>query len=180
MTGSVGKIYSEAIFELAAEQGCGEQVFKELTSLRSIWMENPGLAKLLSAPTISLKEKLSVVEKAFKGRVSETVYNFLCVITEKGRASALTEIADSYKEKWYEKENIAEVTVTTCNPLSDSMRKKLVDKLESVYKKKVVLEEKTDASLIGGIVVNYGNTMLDGSVKNRLDSIQKQIKGIIA
>ena len=91
-----------------------------------------------------------------------------------------TEITDSYKEKWYEKENIAEVTVTTCSPLSDALRKKLVKKLEDVYKKKVVLEEKTDSSLIGGIVVNYGNTMLDGSVKNRLDSIQKQIKGIIA
>ncbi|MBQ8827312.1 MAG: F0F1 ATP synthase subunit delta [Oscillospiraceae bacterium] len=180
MTGSVGKIYSEAIFELAAEQGCGGQVFEELTSLRKIWTENPGLAKLLSAPTISLKEKLGIIEKSFKGRVSDIIYNFLCVITEKGRASSLTEIADSYKEKWYEKENIAEVTVTTCSPLSDALRKKLVKKLEDVYKKKVVLEEKTDSSLIGGIVVNYGNTMLDGSVKNRLDSIQKQIKGIIA
>ncbi len=180
MTGSVGKIYSEAIFELAAEQSCAGQVFEELTSLKKIWTENPDVAKLLSAPTLSVSEKLKINEKVFKGRVSEMVYNFLCVITEKGRAGALTEIADAYKEKWYEAENIAEVTVTTSAPLKKELRDKLVKKLEAVYKKKVILEEKTDSSLIGGIVVNCGNEMLDGSVKNRLDSIEKQIKGIIA
>ena len=180
MTGSVGKIYSETIFELAAEQSCAGQVFEELEALKKIWTDNPGIAKLLSAPTLSVSEKLKVTEKTFKGRVSEMVYNFLCVITEKGRAGALVEIADSYKEKWYQTENIAEVTVTTSAPLSAELREKLVKKLETAYKKKVILEEKTDSSLIGGIVVKCGNEMLDGSVKNRLDSIQKQIKGIIA
>ncbi len=180
MTGSVGKVYSEAVFQLASEQNSAKQIFDELTSLKTIWQDNPGLAKVLSAPTLSAGEKLAVTEKVFKGRVSDTVYNFLCVITEKNRAADLPEIADAYKEKWYESENIAEVTVTSSIPLSEAARGKLVKKLESVYKKKIILEEKVDSSLIGGIVVNYGNTMLDGSVKSRLEAIQKQIKGIIA
>lgn len=180
MTGSVGKVYSEAIFELASEQNCAEAVFEELKSLKKIWCENPELAKLLREPTLSLSEKLSMTEKIFKGKVSETVYNFLCVLTEKGRADCLPEIADAYKEKWYEASGIAEVTVTTDAPLSDELREKLLKKLEKTYKKKILLKEKIDSSIMGGIVVNYGNTMLDGSVKTRLENVRKQIKGIIA
>ncbi|MCD7731763.1 MAG: ATP synthase F1 subunit delta [Oscillospiraceae bacterium] len=180
MTDSVGKVYSEAIFELAAEQSCAETVFEELEALKTVWNENPGLVKVLRAPTVGISEKLGITEKIFKGRVSDMVYNLLCVITEKNRADYLPEIADAYKDKWYDASGIAEVTVTSCEPLSDALKEKLIKKLETVYKKKVILNEKTDSSLIGGIVVNYGNTMLDGSVKSRLEALQKQIKGIIA
>jgi F-type H+-transporting ATPase subunit delta len=180
MTGSVGKIYSEAIFELASENDCAESVFEELKALKDVWKNNPELAKMLGTPTISTGDKLKVTERVFKGRVSDMVYNFLCVITEKNRAGYLPAIADAYKEKWYEASKIAEVTVTTSKPLTSELRDKLVKKLEGVYDKKIILEEKLDSSLIGGIVVNYGNTMLDGSVKSRLDAVQKQIKGIIA
>lgn len=180
MTGAVGKVYSEALFELAAEQNCAEQVFNELEALKAIWRDNPELSKMLCTPTIGIGEKLASAEKIFKGRVSDMVYNFICVITEKNRGASLPEIADSYKEKWYEASGIAEVTVTSCKPLSAAMREKLVKKLEAVYKKKIILTEKVDETLIGGIVVKYGDTMLDGSVKTRLDNMQKQISGIIA
>lgn len=180
MSGSVGKVYSEAVFELASEQGCAETVFDELCSLKTIWQENPGLGKLLGAPTVGKEEKLKITEKIFKGRLSDTVYNFLCVITEKNRAQYLPAIADAYKEKWYEASNIAEVTVTSAEPLTTELKNKLIKKFESVYGKKVILNEKTDSSLMGGIVLSYGNTQLDGSVKTRLDTLQKQIKGTIA
>lgn len=180
MTGAVGKVYSEALFELAAEQNCAEQVFNELEALKAVWRDNPGLSKLLCAPTVGIGEKLAAVENIFKGRASDIVYNFICVITEKNRGAYLPEIADSYKEKWYDASGIAEVTVASCKPLTAAMRKKLVKKLEAVYKKKIILTEKVDKTLIGGIVVKYGDTMLDGSVKTRLDNMQKQISGIIA
>ena len=76
--------------------------------------------------------------------------------------------------------NIAEVKVTTSVPLSENLRTKLKAKLEAVYKKTVILTECVDPKIMGGIVLNYGNTMLDGSVKGKLEAIQKQIKGVIA
>ena len=76
--------------------------------------------------------------------------------------------------------NIAEVKVTTSVPLSDGLKTKLKAKLEKVWGKSVILTETVDPDIMGGIVVNYGNTMMDGSVKSKLEAIQKQIKGIIA
>lgn len=180
MAGSVGNVYSEALFELAAEQNCAEETFDELMALKKIWKENPEVSKLLKSPTLSVGERLEATEKIFKGRVSDQIFNFLCVLTEKSRADHLPEIADSYKEKWYDKSGIAEVTVTSDRPLSDKQRDKLIDKLSKVYNKKIILEEKTDSSLIGGMKVSYNGTLLDGTVKTRLETLQKQIKGTIA
>ena len=64
-------------------------------------------------------------------------------------------------------------------PLSDKLRKKLVDKLQSVSGKTVILHEKLDKSILGGIVLRYANTEIDSSVKTKLDNIKAQIDRII-
>lgn len=180
MTGRVGKVYSEAVFELAKEQGIADTVKEELDALAEIFASTPDLGKFLTVPTVTIEEKLGVIEKAFKGKISDTSYNLLCVTAENGRAALIPEIAEDYKERWYELKNIAEVKVTTSIPLSDTLRIKLKSKLESVMKKTVILTEKTDPSIMGGIILSYGNTMTDGSVRSKLDALQKQIKGVIA
>ncbi len=180
MTGTIEKIYSEAVFELACEQDCADEVKAELDTLAAVFNDNPGFAKLLSVPTVTIGEKLGIIEKTFKGKISQITYNLLCVVTEKGRAEAVPAIAEDYKNRWYEMKNIAEVKVTTSIPLSENLRTKLKAKLEAVYKKTVILTECVDPKIMGGIVLNYGNTMLDGSVKAKLEAIQKQIKGVIA
>ncbi|MBP1561104.1 MAG: ATP synthase F1 subunit delta [Oscillospiraceae bacterium] len=179
MTGAE-KIYSEAVFELAKEQSCADAIKDELDALAVVFKDNPELPKLLTAPTVTLDEKLDVVKNIFGGKVSELTYNLLCVTTEKGRAAIIPDVAEDYKNRWYEMKNIAEVKVTTSVPLSENLRAKLKAKLEAVYKKTVILTESVDPSIMGGIVLNYGNTLLDGSVKAKLDAIQKQIKGVIA
>lgn len=180
MTGTVEKVYSEAVFELAKEQSRTDEIKDELASLAVVFNDNPELGKLLSAPTVGIGEKLDIVEKLFKGRVSDTSYNLLCVVTEKGRARLIPAIVEDYKNRWYEMKNITEVKVTTSVPLSDSLKAKLKAKLEKVWGKSVILTETVDPDIMGGIVVNYGNTMMDGSVKSKLEAIQKQIKGVIA
>ena len=180
MTGTIEKIYSEAVFELACEQNCADTVKEELDALAKIFNENPAFAKLLTVPTVTIGEKLEIIDKTFKGKISELTCNLLCGVTEKGRAAAVPAIAEDYKNRWYEMKNIAEVKVTTSIPLSESLRTKLKAKLEAVYKKSVILTESVDPSIMGGIVLNYGNTMLDGSVKAKLEALQKQIKGVIA
>ncbi len=180
MTGRAEIVYSEAVFELAREQDCADEIKNELDALAEIFDSAPELGKFLSAPTVTLSEKLSFIEKNFKGKISETTYNLLCVVTEKGRAQLVPSIAEDYKNRWYDMKNIAEVKVTTGIPLSDSLRAKLKTKLETVMKKTVILTENVDPSIMGGVVINYGNTMTDGSVRSKLEALQKQIKGVIA
>lgn len=179
MTG-IEKVYSEAVFELACEEKQEDEIKKELDSLAVIFGDNPDFAKLLGTPAVAMGEKLDILEKTFKGKVSDITYNLLCVAAEKGRAAEIPAIAEDYRNRWNEKNNIAEVKVVTSEPLSDSLKAKLKAKLETVYNKKVVLDEAVDPSIMGGMVLRYGNTQIDGSVKSKLEALQKQIKGTIA
>ena len=180
MTGSIERVYSQALFEIANEENIADALFSELNSLSEIFSSNPELTKLLFAPTVSKPEKLDVINNIFKGRISQTALNFICVLTEKNRIAYLPRIAEGYKNLYNDKNNIVEIKVTTSIPLSDSLRDKLKARLEDVYQKKVTMIEAVDEKLIGGIVINYGNTMLDGSVKAKLDKMQKQIRSLIA
>ena len=85
MAGSVEKIYSDALYELAAEENSVETVNGELKALAAVFDENPELVKLLCAPTVPNDEKLKVISNIFVGRISETVYNFLCLFFDISR-----------------------------------------------------------------------------------------------
>ena len=80
---------------------------------------------------------------------------------------------------YYDKKNILEVTATTVQPLSEKLREKLVQKLEGASGKSIILHEKQDKSILGGIVLRYGNTQIDSSVRTKLDKIKAQIDSAI-
>ena len=101
--------------------------------------------------------------------------NFLYVLIEEGRTSGLSDIASDYKRLYYEQEGITEAVVTTAAGMSRDAAEKLKAKLEAKYKKKVLLSEKTDPSIMGGVIVRVGDEMIDGSLRTKLDRIGKQM-----
>ena len=76
--------------------------------------------------------------------------------------------------------NILEVTVITSQAMSDGIRQKLKDKLGSVSGKTILLDERVDRALLGGIILRYENTEIDSSVKGKLEKLKKQIDSTIA
>jgi F-type H+-transporting ATPase subunit delta len=159
-----------------------ETVFEELTAVKDLISleENAPYMRFLSAVQISGEEKCKSLESVFGGKISQLTLDFLCLISQKGRFSHLFEIYGDFRARYNEKMNILEVTAVTAEPLSARLREKLVDKLGKVTGKKIVLSEKTDKSIIGGIVLRYANTEIDSSVKTRLDKLKAQIDGVIA
>ncbi len=180
MMGMIEKIYSEAVFELGIECNNLDSLYGELTEIVKIFDACPEFSKLLSAPTISFEEKISIIEQLFKDRVLAETYNFLCVIIQKNRIKYLNTILEELKTKYNEHKGIAEMTVTTVLPIKPQLKEKLIAKLELVTGKKVSLIEKIDKSILGGIILNYGNTQMDSSIKAKLDAISSNIKLIIA
>lgn len=180
MAGSVEKVYARALLEIASEDKNAGELDEELNAAAEIFSDNPELTKALSAPTITEKEKLSLLENIFGGRISETAFNFLCVLTEKNRIKHLVPIVKEFRKGYYEMSGISEVTVTTAVPLKAQAREKLTEKLQKMYGSRIILVEKTDPSIVGGMIVSCGDSMLDGSVKTKLENMHKQIKDMIA
>lgn len=180
MSALVEKIYSNALFQITQEDKSSDDVLNELSSLGNIFSQNYELIKLLSAPTLNATEKQKIVSDIFKNKISATTFNFINVIVEKNRISYIDKIIESYKELYNDYNGILEITAITSTAMSDTLRKKLVSKLEQVSSKKITLVEKVDKDILGGIVLNYGNTQIDGSLKSKLDNLRYQIDTTIA
>lgn len=174
MTGDVGKLYSQALFEIGMENSRLEELDSDMSQCRTVFEENPELLKLLNSPIITFDEKLGVINKIF-GETG-TVRDFICVIAQKGRIAYFSEIAEEFRLKCSEQEGIAEMTVTTCVELKPAQKEKLTEKLKEKSGKKVRLSEKIDKSILGGIIIEYGNTRIDNSIRGKLEAVAEQLK----
>ena len=182
MANSVENVYAQALFELCCEDKCAEAVFDELGTGKEIIFsdENQSYIELLASPLIAAADKENALKSVFEGKISDLTLDFLRLLSEKERIKFLPGIYNEFKEMYYKMSNILEVTAVTSRSLSERLKDKLVNKLETVSGKKIILSEKTDESILGGIVLRYGNTEIDSSVKTKLEKLKKQIDGVIA
>lgn len=180
MTGSVEKNYSLALFDAVKEEKENlSEARRELNSVKDIVRESEGFVKLMDSPAVSAEEKLDVIKEAFGGKLSRCVYNFLCVVTEGRRWNRFDSICKAFSELCNEELGIAEITVTTAFPLSSEQREKVKKKMAEIIGKNIEMSEKTDRSLVGGIVVDYGDTRMDGSIKTRLEGLKESFSKLI-
>ena len=181
---SVEKTYADALFSLLEEENAEKSVFdsvvSQLTAVKEVVRTLPDFVKLMNTPTISDGEKLVLVENTFKDKTSDYVCNFLRLLVLKKRVAYFPQICNAFRILYNERFKIAEITVTSSMPLNDGLREKITQRMSQITGKAVSLTEKVDKSVIGGIVVDYGNTRLDGSIKTRLAELKKDIGDIIA
>lgn len=179
---AVEKTYGDALFSLVTEEdeSALSDILSQLKGISAVFADQPDFLKLLKTPTIPMDEKLSIVKEVFEGKVHRFVLNFLLVLAENGRADSFDRILEYFVQLHNDYKNIADVTVTSAIPLSDSTVEKIRAKMTSVTGKTVNITLKTDPSVIGGAVISYGNTTIDGSVKARLEQLKADIAGIIA
>ncbi len=182
MNDKAEKVYGEAFFELCEEQGDAvmKDVLGELVGLDKIFTENPEFIKLMGTPTIAVDEKISLIEEMSKsGRISELTTNLLCLLAEKNRMGCFSGIIKYFREEYNERFKLADITVTSAQPLSDALREQIAGKMSKIIGKNVTLIEKVDENLIGGIIIDYGSRRYDGSVKSRLNALKNELASII-
>lgn len=174
MTGDIGKLYSQALFELGLELGNNDEIHKDLNECRKIFDDYPDFAKILASPSILSVEKHEIADKVF-GKEG-TVHDFICLVTDHNRVNCFGKITDEYNKLYNEHNNITQMTVITSVPLKAEAKERLLRKLEEKSGKTVELTEKVDPSLIGGIVLRTKDTLIDNSIKGRLEAVAKQLK----
>lgn len=183
MNSKAAKTYGDALFELVLEETPTKltDVLSEMKALCNIFGENSEFAKLMKTPTIPMSEKLEIMRSICQnGGVSEYVSNFLMVLTEKSRVDCLSDIYERYLVLHNKHFKIAEIVVTTCVPLTDELRRKITARMEEVTGMTISMTEKLDSAILGGIVIDYGNERLDGSIKSKLEGIKESLFSVIA
>lgn len=170
------KEYAEALFLIACEKDCVREYSDCLCGIETLINENPGYLKVLGSPAIPLGERLSLIEESFSASVPEEIVSFLKILCENGRIFGLCECIDEFHNLVKIMQNRTKATVYYVSPLSDEQKEKLLQKLGNISGKTVEAEYIKDESLIGGIKVQLGDKLFDGSLSGKIH----KVKGVIS
>lgn len=180
MTGNVvARRYAKALFAVGTKAGDKElDAFgKELAALAGALSESPDALKFFKNPSFSADEKKAVLtELTGKLSVSKTVKNFVYLLADQGRVSALLDIADDFTKMLEDKQGVVSGSLLTAVELSAARQKALGDKLTKQTGKELVLDFAVDPDILGGVVLKIGDKVLDASLRAQLEILNEQIK----
>ena len=173
MAGAAVKRYARAIFELAQEDkdlaGWSRRVERVAQAL-----EDEGTRQLLENPTVPLEARLEALDAAAKGW-DEQAKNLAKLLVGAGRAGAAGQVAEEYQRLVDEAEGRVQATAVTAVELPPRERDQLSKELASSLGREVRLHVKVDPSIIGGLVLQFGDSLIDASVATRLQQLRRRL-----
>jgi F-type H+-transporting ATPase subunit delta len=174
--GSLSRRYAKALFQLAVAEHREDAVAAELARFAEIFTQ-PELSGVLNNPGFSAHARKNIVAQVARAlELSPLVTHFLLLLVDHDRLGFYPGIVERYRRMLDEKKGQAEARVISASPLEDVDIKRLIETLESISGKKIVLHQETDARLIGGAVVHLEGKIYDGSARAQLEKMKKQVK----
>ena len=170
----IASVYARSLFEVAKEQDKLDKVRDEIGEFADALNESRELQVFLFSPYFSTREKSEGLDKAISG-ADETTVNFLKLLIEKHRTPLLFRVRAELDQLWEEENRLLPVTVTSAVELPKATVKQIGDRIAEQTDRKVDLSSKVDPDILGGIVVRVGNSVLDASIRNRLENFRKQV-----
>jgi F-type H+-transporting ATPase subunit delta len=170
----IARVYAEALFDVAKEQDKLDRIHDELNQFAEAMEEDRDLQVFFFSPYFSTAEKRDGIERAVSGADEEFV-NFLELLAEKHRMPLIFRIQRQFEERWKQENRKIDVTVTSAVELDPDVVKKIGAEIEKQTDRSVELRSTVDDGILGGIVLQVGNMVLDASIRNRLEKLRRSI-----
>jgi F-type H+-transporting ATPase subunit delta len=168
------RIYAEALFQAAKENGRLQQVHEALADFAVAVADTPELRSVLRNPQLDPGAKSRILAD-LAGDEEPLFKNFLLVIAEKGRAGEIEEIAREFERLIAREERRLTVELTTARELTDDEADAIVAQIEKAAGRKVEATRSVDPALIGGVVLQAGSYRVDASVRGRLERLRQEL-----
>ncbi|MGK0398540.1 MAG: F-type H+-transporting ATPase subunit delta [Gammaproteobacteria bacterium] len=172
---TIARPYAKAIFELASEDGGLQAWLNRLTTSAAI-ADDTGMQAMFDTPSMLPTEHVELFLSVYAGingteKASAEFKNFISLLAENGRLSALSSIADAYEVLKQEADGRVEVLVTSAQPLTKKQNDDIAKSLAKKLGKEVTITSEVDEKLIAGAIVRAGDLVIDGSVLSRLGKL---------
>jgi F-type H+-transporting ATPase subunit delta len=167
--------YAVSLFEVALEAGVLDKVNADMINVLDASKSNKDFIKALQSPVIPTSNKSALLKTVFSSSQKETT-SFFDLITSKNRSSELLFVAQEFQNLYNSHNGIVEVNVETATDLSESKQNELTAFLEKqTGAKRIALNINTNPDLIGGMVVKYGDRLLDNSILSQINKLKKEL-----
>ena len=167
--------YAEAAFSLAREEGALDRWAAELATAAEI-MSMPDAARVVGNPAVPIQARRDVISALLGPRVSPQVVNLVLLLSERGRMEALPAVSAEYRRLLNRERGIVEARVTSAAPLEAAEVDALRTKIQGIAGGRVDLSTAVDPALIGGLTVRVGDTLIDASVRGRLERLRERLQ----
>lgn len=172
----VSKRYALALFEAGLELNKLDEFKEEMNFLGRTIEDEPQLSTILEHPKVTKEEKKELIRAIFGQKLSQEMLNFIYLIIDKRRERYIDEVKEYYNFLYNEENNIIEATAVTAIPMDKQHQDKLSIVLSNRLGKKVILENLVDKNVVGGVLLKIENKLLDGTIKGRLNDIERSLK----
>jgi len=169
--------YAEAFLKFSKDSIGIEAALADLRELKHIIKDNPEFLNFLESKEITFNEKCEFINNVLKAGFSEQIKQFLKLLLEKERIDKILDIAEYARIKYSHGGEI-EALLRTTFPLDLVLIKKIEQALEKKFNKKFKFYIDLDGSLLGGVQIVMGNTVIDGTVKRRLEELREKLQAL--
>jgi F-type H+-transporting ATPase subunit delta len=170
----IATVYARSLFEVAKERGTLDSVREQLAQFADALEDQRELAVFFFSPYFSTPEKKDALNKAIED-ADETVVNFLELLIEKHRMPAIFRIRREFDHLYEQENKLLPVQITSAVELDEATIERIGREVGEQTGRKVQLDVKVDPEVLGGIVLRVGNSILDASIRTRLENLRKQV-----
>ncbi|SEM40505.1 ATP synthase F1 subcomplex delta subunit [Stigmatella aurantiaca] len=175
---SIARRYARALLDVTAESQRTDAVATQLDSLVKAFEKSPELSDVLLNPAYSRAQRAQVVESLIQlaGNLDPILANTLRLLVERNRLIYLPDVARVFREMADARAGRVRGQVTSAAPLAPDTLEQLRKNLQQLTQRDVILEQKVDPSLLGGVAAQVGSVLYDGSLRTQLEQMRRQLK----
>jgi F-type H+-transporting ATPase subunit delta len=170
----IAQVYARSLFEVAKEQDKLDEVREQLGQVADALDQTRELSLFFFSPYFSTEEKKDGLDRAIQG-ADPILRNFLELLVEKHRMPALFRIRREFQSLWVEENKLLPVTITSAVELDEQTVRSIGDAIGRQTGRSVELTTSVDPDVLGGLVVRVGNSILDASIRNRLENLRRSV-----
>lgn len=171
----IGDRYAESLFDLAKEENKVTQYLDDIKLVGEVLGSDPQIVQFFNHVLIENDKKIQLLDQSFKGNVDQYVLNFLKLLVQSRRIRYIDDIIKSYINLSNQYLGIEEGTIYTPYKLTDQQIQDIEKAISQKENKKVTLKVSIDPSLLGGIKVQISNRIYDGTIKNKVEMLKKEL-----
>ena len=171
----VGDRYAESLFDLAKAENKVTQYLDDIKLVGEVLDSDPQIVQFFNHVLIENDKKIQLLDQSFKGNVDQYVLNFLKLLVQSRRIRYIDDIVKSYINLSNQYLGIEEGMIYTPYELTDQQIQDIEKAISQKENKKVTLKVSIDPSLLGGIKVQIANRIYDGTIKNKVEMLKKEL-----
>ncbi|MFI5003749.1 MAG: ATP synthase F1 subunit delta [Solirubrobacterales bacterium] len=170
----LARVYGRSLFEVALEHGLLDALREQLAQFADALEENRDLRVFFFSPYFSTREQQDGLDRLLSG-ADERFLNFLKLLIENHRMPVIFRVRREYERLWEDHNRLLPVEITSAIALDDATTGQVAERIGSSTGRRVSLATRVDPEILGGIVVRVGNSILDASIRNRLEQLRRHV-----